>query len=211
MANQLFPLLLLGAISNLDNLGIGISYGVQKIRIPFQSNLLIAFLTGIVTIISVSIGNTLKNLVHLANVMGALFFIIIGVWIVFSKPKSRNYVNNFASFSKTYSIAIKSLHLALQITKDPSKADQDSNGCISLHEAMFLGVSLSFNCLATGVGAGLTGLSPLGLTVFVFVFSLITIEIGYTFGKKAALPSLGRWSQALSGLLLVIIGLFDLF
>ena len=53
--------LFLGFAANLDNFGIGVSYGVQKIRIPSLSNFFIALLSGIVTFISVLTGHLLSQ------------------------------------------------------------------------------------------------------------------------------------------------------
>lgn len=70
----------------------------------------------------------------------------------------------------------------VQITKETSAADFDANGFISTKEAMVLGLTLSFNCIATGVGAGLTGMDPLLSGISVFIFSMITISVGYLIG-----------------------------
>ncbi len=42
---HLLTILLLSFSSNLDNVGVGVSYGIRKINIPFTSNLLIAVVT----------------------------------------------------------------------------------------------------------------------------------------------------------------------
>ena len=83
---------------------------------------------------------------------------------------------------KTYSVAIKPLSCIVQITKNPSFADLDANGIISTKEAMALGLTHPLNCIATGVGAGLTGLAPLPLAISVFFFSIVTIGLGYWTG-----------------------------
>ena len=57
----------LGLAANLDNFGVGVSYGVQKIRIPFLSNFSIALLSGVVTFISVLSGHLLSQFMTEAN------------------------------------------------------------------------------------------------------------------------------------------------
>ncbi len=42
---HLATILLLSLSSNLDNIGVGVSYGIRKVNIPFTSNLLIAVVT----------------------------------------------------------------------------------------------------------------------------------------------------------------------
>lgn len=202
--------LLLGLAANLDNFGVGVSYGVQKIRIPFLSNFLIALLSGIVTFISVLAGHLLSQYIMVANMLGALMIVAIGFWVAVHKSTSDNNLPAAVPAMKTYSVAIKPLSCIIQITKNPSFADLDANGFISSKEAMALGLTLSFNCIATGVGAGLTGLDPLPLSISVFLFSIVTISSGYWTGWKTASNRLERWSQAFAGVLLILIGIYEL-
>src|ERR1700730_12198459 len=157
--------LVLGIAANLDNFGVGISYGVQKIRIPFFSNFLIALLSGIVTFISVVTGHLLSQYITAANMLGALMIVVIGGWVGVHKATSDNSLPTAVPVMKTYSFDVKPMSCIVQITKNPSFADLDANGFISSKEAMALGLTLSFNCIATGVGAGLTGLAPLPLAI----------------------------------------------
>jgi len=198
--------LVLGVAANLDNFGVGVSYGVQKIRIPFFSNFLIALLSGIITFVS----DLLGQFITVANVLGALMIVAIGFWVGLHKSTSDNNLPAAVPVIKTYSVAIKPLSCIVQITKNPSLADLDANNIISTKEAMALGLTLSFNCIATGIGAGLTGLAPLPLSISVFLFSMITISSGYWTGWKTASNRLERWSQILSGCLLILIGIYEL-
>lgn len=208
---HIFSALFLGLAANLDNFGVGISYGVQKIRIPFLSNFSIALLSGIVTFISVLSGHLLSQFMIVANLLGALMIVAIGVWVMVHKSTTDNSLPLAIPVMKTYSIAIKPLSYIVQITKNPSSADLDANGFISIKEAMALGLTLSFNCIATGVGAGLTGLAPLPLSISVFFFSMVTISAGYWTGRKTASDRLEHLSQVLSGALLILIGIYELF
>ncbi len=202
--------LFLGLAANLDNFGVGVSYGVQKIRIPFLSNFSIALLSGIVTFISVLSGHLLSQFMTEANLLGALMIVVIGVWVMVQKSISDNNLPAAIPVMKTYSVAIKPLSCIVQITKNPSLADLDANGIISTKEAMALGLTLSFNCIATGVGAGLTGLTPLPLAISVFIFSMVTISSGYWTGWKTASNRLESLSQKFSGALLVLMGIYEL-
>jgi putative sporulation protein YtaF len=200
----------IGLAANLDNFGVGVSYGVQKIRIPFLSNFSIALLSGIVTFISVLSGHLLSQFMTEANLLGALMIVVIGVWVIVHKSISDNNLPAAIPVMKTYSVAIKPLSCIVQITKNPSLADLDANGIISTKEAMALGLTLSFNCIATGVGAGLTGLAPLPLAISVFIFSMVTISSGYWTGWKTASNRLESLSQTFSGALLVLMGIYEL-
>ena len=202
--------LFIGLAANLDNFGVGVSYGVQKIRIPFLSNFSIALLSGIVTFISVLSGHLLSQFMTVANVLGASMIVVIGVWVMVHKSISDNNLPAAVPVMKTYSVVIKPLSCIVQITKNPSFADLDANGVISTKEAMALGITLSFNSIATGVGAGLTGLAPLPMAIAVSIFSVIAISSGYWTGWKTASNRLERLSQTFSGVLLVLIGIYEL-
>ena len=202
--------LLVGLAANLDNFGVGVSYGVQKIRIPSLSNFFIGLLSGMIAFISVFTGHLLSRFMTIANIFGALIIIGIGIWVILHKSTKELDLPEAVPTMKTYSISIKPLSTIIQITKNPSYADIDANGFISAKEAVALGLTLSFNCIATGVGAGLTGLSPLPLAVSIFFFSIVTISLGYLTGWKTASNRLERWSQTLSGALLIAIGIFEL-
>lgn len=208
---HIFSALFLGFAANLDNLGVGISYGVQKIRVPFLSNFFIALLSGIIVAISVLTGRLLSNYITIAGELGALMIVAIGIWVMVHKTASASDSLPAAiPVMKTYSVPIKSLSCIVQITKEPSAADFDANGFISTKEAMFLGLTLSFNCIATGVGAGLTGMDPLSSGISVFIFSMISISMGYMIGWKTASDRFEQLSQAISGVILIIIGIYEL-
>ena len=203
--------LFLGLAANLDNLGVGISYGVQKIRVSFPSNFCIALLSGIITGISVLTGHLLSGYITVAGELGAVMIITIGIWVIVHKTSTSNSLPVAIPVMKTYSVPIRALNCVVQITKEPSVADFDANGFISTKEAMVLGLTLSFNCIATGVGAGLTGMDPLLSGVSVFIFSMISISVGYLIGWKTASDRFERLSQVISGAILMISGTYELF
>jgi len=193
----------IGLIANLDNLGIGISYGLQKIRIPFSSNLLIAIMSATATAFAMIMGTFLSRVFPLANLVGALLLIAIGLWISFGSILQRNI---FPMIHKRF----KALSFIINMLSNSATADRNSNKIIGNNEAVFLGISLSLNCLVTGLGAGLSGLSLFPVVMSVFVFSLVTLISGYALGHKANFNSLGRLMEVLAGALLVAIGINDL-
>lgn len=203
--------LALGVAANLDNFGIGVSYGIQKVRIPFLSNFFIALLSGLVAYLSVLTGQVFSWFLGIANLLGSLMIAGIGIWVIIHKSKVDEAVPVSVSFNKAYTIPLTSLGWVVQITKNPSRADLDANGFINGKEAIALGITLSFNCIATGVGAGLTGLPPFPVALSIFLFSMITISLGYWTGWKTASNRLERWSQAASGILLILIGIYEIF
>ena len=74
---------LIGIASNLDNAGVGIAYGIRKIRISWFNNFIIAFLV-FIYFISWIFGNWIALFISefTANLIGAIVLGIIGVFIL---------------------------------------------------------------------------------------------------------------------------------
>lgn len=79
---------------SLDGFGVGITYGLRKIRIPFPSILVITALSSIVLLISMQIGQFLSDFLsaQTAKLIGALILISVGCWAIFNI--SRNSEEN---------------------------------------------------------------------------------------------------------------------
>lgn len=60
-------IILIGIAANLDNLGIGLAYGVKRVKIPVLSNAVIAIMSMIVTFVAVTAGGRLLNIYPLIS------------------------------------------------------------------------------------------------------------------------------------------------
>ena len=87
MTRFLFHLLLIGIATNLDNLGVGLVYGLRRIKVPPSSNLAIALTALLFGYTSALAGTTLRHLLagSLANLLGALLLIGMGAWIMLAQ------------------------------------------------------------------------------------------------------------------------------
>jgi len=81
---HLGAILLLAFSSNLDNVGVGVSYGIRKVNIPFTSNLLIAVVTSIGTLLSVLLGQSIYLFIsaEMASLLGGGIIIAAGIWVL---------------------------------------------------------------------------------------------------------------------------------
>jgi putative sporulation protein YtaF len=198
---------MLGIAANLDNLGLGLAYGIRRIKIPFGSNLVIAILSGIATILSGFVGHLLLQVLpsFVGNVLGGGIVSIVGVWTLVSYYRDKNKGMVLPSPSKEL------VGQKLQsIFDNPYKADTDYSGHISIKEALLLGAALAINCLATGLGAGMTGLNVICLTISTMFFSLLTIATGVYTGEKYLNLHLGDKATLVAGILLMLIGIFEM-
>lgn len=208
---HILSIVILGIAANLDNLGIGLAYGIRKIKIPLISNLIIALLSGIATLITSFAGHLLLYLFPnvLCNILGGSIVSLVGIWIIvfYFKNMNKDVMLIKAEKDQTKDITMENLRI---IIKQPERADIDYSGHISIKESILLGIALSVNCLATGLGAGMTGLSIFGMTLSVVFFSLVTIFFGVYLGKRYVSYYLGDKATIIAGILLILIGIYEM-
>lgn len=187
----------IGLASNLDNLGIGFSFGTRSIKIPIRSNLLIAALSTLSAYISITCGHFIATYTSptFANAIGGGMIMAIGLWAIIKSLTGVNRKkasNDPAKLQKSY------------------KADHDGDIIITWKETWTLGFALSINCIASGLGAGATGVSAWGTTISVGAFSIITIALGSHLGQQISNTVLGRYSNVIGGVILICIGIYEI-
>lgn len=194
-----FSIVAIGIAANLDNLGIGLSFGARSTKVPLLSNLLIAFLSMAATYLAMSAGIFLSHLISPSwgNLIGGIVVVLIGVWGLRSSLKRRRKLVSDAELDE-------------QMTRMAERSDKDGNHIISWGESISLGFALSFNCIGSGLAAGVSGVSPLFSALSVGLFSLLTVDIGVRLGSKIAKSWFGKYSELLGCLLLIVIGCYEI-
>lgn len=198
--------LLLACSTNVDNLAVGIAYGVKKLRISLLANLLIALVSAGGTTISMSVGEVVSRFIPgvIANALGSGSLIIIGVWGIWETLKTQRKLNR----NKDKSSDDLSYTTYLD---DPLRVDVDKSRSVELREAGALALALTINNLAGGIGAGISGLNIVLTTALTFGASLLAIRGGYFLGKTFTLRFTGNWSGIVSGVLIIALGLYEYF
>ncbi len=194
----------LAVSSSLDNLGVGIAYGIRNIRIGWVSNLVIAVICFFFSLAGILFGLWFAEVLPgiLPTLIGGFLLFVIGIRIVLlAVPRKKPAANPTAA---PHSTGIK------DILAHPEIADLDKSGEIGFGESVLLGVALSANALTNGLGAGLLGLSPLAISFTAAVGSFVTVWAGALLGARAAnfrigAFTLGEAGTALSGIILIII------
>ena len=212
---HLLSILALATSSNFDNLGVGIAYGIRGTCIPFASNLLIALITGAGTLLSMLVGTTLYHVLEpqRATLIGGLAMIAIGAWIIVQASgqlrKARSSTEQLQDARKVISQHIMFSNI-VKFLDDPFFLDKVCSTHIHIRETVLLGVALTLNNLVNGVAAGLMGLSLSLVTSFVAIFSIIAIWAGRSAGRSSY-RWIGNVTGPVSGLLLVSIGIYEIF
>ena len=211
---ELSFILLMALSSNLDNIGIGIAYGSRGISIPFASNLLIAVITSLGTFLSAALGKSMYLFFRpeTANYIGSAILIVAGLWVAVydSIAPAREVSLSNADEAAITSPPPSFFRKLLSILDNPSMADVDFSRHIDLKEGAILGLALTLNNLAGGIGAGMVGLNIVRLTVFVFIFSIATILAGLLCGSSFGARVFGKYSGFAAGLILICIGVCEL-
>jgi putative sporulation protein YtaF len=151
--------------------------------------------------------------------------IAAGIWIMFqswAKPGENNGEKKDAPDTNeerssscaprtVITLHIKSLGLLIRVLKEPAAIDRDCSGTIDFKEACVLGLALSLNNLAGGLGGGMVGLNPeltAALTALVsFFFFVVGIRLGHNYFSRWV----GDRATQIAGLALVAIGVYELF
>lgn len=198
--------------SSIDNLGVGISYGIRKIRIRLSANLLIALICFLMSGAGITFGLWLSKVLPgmFPVIIGAFLLIIIGIRIMLLAVPRKNDDSNRKN---DYDQPLNSIE---GILKNPELADKDKSGDISWWEAGVLGVALSANALTNGLGAGLLGFSALAISLTAAIGSFISVWAGVKLGAKLADVrigkfTLGQFGTLLSGVIILVIAINSFF
>lgn len=174
--------ILIAAVSNLDNLSVGVALGMRGRPVGLAPNAIIAAVTMAATAAAMTSGRAIARLLPsaIASDLGAGIIITLGVLTVFA---SRREPHRPAE------------------TEGPSGAQT-----VSWREALVLGVALSLNNIGSGVGAGIAGVSPLATTLLAGAFSLLSVgggsRLGWSFGRLLFADR----ARVVAGVLLVGLG-----
>ncbi|MDH6234975.1 putative sporulation protein YtaF [Mesorhizobium soli] len=185
----------LAIASSIDNLAVGLSYGVRGIRIGLGANLIIAVICFVLSEAGILFGEWIGAVLpgDLPDIVGAVLLFLIGVRILLLVLPREKAARSATSrgiagwFSRVLAV---------------------ENGRIGLVEALVLGVALSANALANAVGAGLLHMPSFAIALSASIGSLLTISLGVALGLRAMHVSigrfdLGRFGTLISGMILV--------
>lgn len=195
--------LLYSLSSNLDNLVIGIAYGVKKIKIGLISNLIIATVTSIGTLISMSVGKFISGFLptSLTNMLGAVIIMLLGLYFLIQsilKLITKSYSN---------SLALKNVD---EIMDYAEKSDSDNSGTLNIKEAFVVSLGLMLNNLGTGLAASITGVNVSITVICTFILSIALLMLGKSIGHNILVSICGKYAPLISGVLLIILGIFEL-
>jgi putative sporulation protein YtaF len=198
---------------NLDNVGVGISYGTRRIRLPLITNLYIALLTAFGTWVAMVAGQQVFRFFSPESgaLLGGGILVAMGVWVMVQEAKKARQPDEAAEIADPAGGEEESWwqHL-LAILGEPVQADYDKSGHIDLKEGTILGLALLLNNLPNGVAAAMIKLPVLVTVLAVGILSVLTFWVGIAIGRFMGGRSRSAWTWVASGLILIGIGLAEM-
>ncbi|MDE6203194.1 MAG: manganese efflux pump [Lachnospiraceae bacterium] len=156
-------LLLLIVILSMDAFAAGLSYGVEKVQVPFLSLFIIAFLSGSMLTASLIAGNILLGLIPPGLTKGISFTVLF-----------------LLSLYKFYD-ALPCLHRksgGLTTGNISKRVNKEDTAHLSCREAALLALALSIDNISAGLCTGTVSLSPIILLLFTTVIHFLSIRLG---------------------------------
>ena len=97
-----------------------------------------------------------------------------------------------------------------EILTNNKTADTNGSGNIEVKEAVSLAIALSLNNFALGLGASMSGISIPLTTIFTFIFSILILILGLKIGNSFLSKIFGKYSDLLSAIIIIAMGIFQL-
>lgn len=201
--------LLLALAISLDGLGVGFSYGLRRLKLPWVSLILIALISTTVSFASLAVGKLSSLLFKpvLVQRLGALLLLILGFEMIleaYLKARGEELEANHILLK----VRVPRLGVAIAVLQEPHRADRDCSGSISPGEALTLGLALALDALGTGVGAGATGFSLWLTPLLIGLCQFLMVEVGVVIGRRWQWRGWNKKGAVLPGVILIAIGLW---
>lgn len=187
------------------------AYGVDKIRIPFSSILVISSMSSGILGLFLFAGQLAKLWIppRLAAEISFVLLFMVGFLKLFD-GLMKMIIRQYSLLEKKLNFHIFDFKFILTVYADPNKADTDKGGILSAKEAISLGIALSIDSAAAGLGAGVAS-----MPIFLSIVLALGTSIGAVFlGALAGGVVAKRFSldfSWVSGVLLILLAFSKLF
>lgn len=196
----------------LDGFTACFAYGVNRIKIPLLSAVLISLMGTGMLMLSLGaadwIGSYLSPRVCKAISFSVLF--LVGLCNLFQNSV-KAVLQKAADNTKKMSFRWSGLSFMLSICLDETKADADCSKVLSAKEALALGTALSIDSLATGFGSGLVGQNYLMIAILALSMHMAAISLGHLLGKKVGAKVKALQLDWLGGVMIMALAFLRLF
>jgi putative sporulation protein YtaF len=191
----------------IDSFVASIAYGTSKIHIPHISKIIINLVCTITLACSLLIGSILKSFLpsNLPVILGFFLLMLLGIYRLFESI-FKSYISKYSRSDKPLTFKIFDFKFILQVYADEIKADFDNSKSLNIKESFYLGLALSLDSLAVGIGSSLCNVNYFEVLILCFIIGLISVSFGSFLGKKFA-QNLNLNLSWLSGALLILLAI----
>lgn len=211
--------MLMAVALSLDGFGVGLAYGLRRIRIPINSLVAIAMCTVLAMGISMLFGGWVTLWLKLipARLLGALILLSLGIFqlgkAIWNRKEevfpqavpAMTAVHPKPVLEPVFRFQLRFFGLVIQVLKSPDIADVDGSGVISLRESILLGCALAVDAFASGIGAAMAGMT-FSIIGIVAITQMMMLRLGQEMAGK--IPE--NWTnkaEYLPGAVLILVGL----
>lgn len=190
---MIFSIVILAISLSLDALGVGLAYGMRKVKVPLVSKLIICFLSMAYSGTAIIAGKSLTTVLtpFAGKMIGVSILIFMGAGIILknilTNEKDEVEKEKDTEKNKLFNFVVKSLGITIQVIRNPIVGDVDKSGTIDIKESFLLGLALSVDAIGVGIGSALTGFHSMTIPIAVGIFQLGFLCSGLYFGEKFTL------------------------
>ncbi|GIN91319.1 sporulation protein [Siminovitchia terrae] len=177
---------LVGIGANLDNSSIGMAYGIEKVHFPHRVNFIVNVIGFISALIGTYAGKSLSQITpyQFGAISSCIVLSSLGCFILYS-----NYIHPYTTQKKELKLQRPNLRMGI-----------------------YLGLGLSISNAFSGLGVGLADTANMWwIALSITVWGYLLIWFGNLFGAKIIVRRLGKHSSFVAGLLLIIIGIKQIY
>ena len=194
---------LLAMVLSMDAFGIGVSYKMRKISVPFVSKLIITLLSVISTYAAAVFGLYISSFLSetAGSIIGSAVLALTGLWVIVTAsdtgaPKK--------SVHKIFNIG----SVTITVVKNPESCDFDKSRTLEPSEALYMGAALSIDSFCSGIASGFLSVSPVLFSLLAGAFQLAFLYLGELTGAALVKSKVlsDKTCVVLSGVLLIVIG-----
>ena len=183
MFSSLFEILVLVTALSVDAFAAGFAYGVSKIKVPFVSVLIVTGVSSLTLLLSLWVGSVVNSLIPegLTRQFSFLLLFVLGLVKLFDRSRH----------------------------DEAEAANKNKDDLVSPGEAFTLGIALSIDSLAAGIGAGIAMSHIPAALLISFLVGAAAVMAGGSLGRliSAHCHSNLCW---ISGCLLLILAFMKL-
>ena len=205
-----YPILLAISIS-IDTFGIGVTYGMKKIKVPIRSLMLINMVSVIFLSIAFGLGSLLLNFITVfqAKLLSSALILLLGfVLLIQAYLDCRYPAKDGKRMIKM--ISIKTLGIVINIMRDPVSGDRDHSGVIETKEAMYIGMALAMDAFTIGLAISIVQIHMITFIAAIFLINILFFKIGEFLGKEVGYLTREHILKYISATILIFLGLLRL-